>query len=142
MRYWDSSALVPLIVEQDASATVASLIISDAGIATWWGSVAECTSAISRLERIGELDTDGAELSLRKLEFLRRQWHEIEPSEPVRKAALRALRLHPLAAADAFQAGAVTVFAGGESSETEVICLDSRLGDSLRREGFTVLGVG
>ena len=55
MRFRDSSALVPLVVRQRASARMRSLYRSDAGVLSWWGASVECESAIARLERDGRL---------------------------------------------------------------------------------------
>ena len=48
MRYWDSSALVPLLVEEPGSATLRLLMREDDHIATWSWSRTEVISAIER----------------------------------------------------------------------------------------------
>ncbi|HEX7939235.1 MAG TPA: hypothetical protein VF483_09610, partial [Gemmatimonadaceae bacterium] len=56
MKYWDSSALLPLLVEQAASAAMRELAAEDVAVATWWGTPVECASGLGRLEREGSLD--------------------------------------------------------------------------------------
>ena len=69
MKYWDSSALVALIVEEPASAERRALLRQDHRIVTWWGSWIECAAAVNRLHREGGID--GAELG-QSLELLQR----------------------------------------------------------------------
>ena len=39
MRFWDSSAIVPLIVEEAASARMRDLYAGDRGMLVWWGTL-------------------------------------------------------------------------------------------------------
>ena len=57
MRFWDSSAIVPLLVEQPSTAGLTIDFERDPDIVVWWATVAECASALSRLEREEILDT-------------------------------------------------------------------------------------
>lgn len=66
-------------------------------------------------------------------------WTEVEPSEAVREQAARVLRLHPLRAADSLQLAAAMVWCQGDPSHGEFVCLDHRLRDAARREGFVIL---
>jgi predicted nucleic acid-binding protein len=66
-------------------------------------------------------------------------WTEIEPSVVVREQAARVLLLHPLRAADALQLAAAIVWANGQASGHEFVCLDHRLRDAAQRERFIVL---
>lgn len=138
MRFWDSSAVVPLLIEQDASAAVSRALEEDADISAWWATPVECGSAIARLEREKILSSEGAEAARSRLAALADSWHEVQPSEPVRRAAQRLLRLHTLRALDALQAAAALVLAEHDPSTLNVVCLDTRLAEALRREGFAV----
>ncbi|MBS0167050.1 MAG: hypothetical protein JSR29_13265, partial [Nitrospira sp.] len=66
-------------------------------------------------------------------------WTEVEPSEAVREQAARALRLHPLRATDSLQLAAALVRGQGEPFHGELVCLDQRLREAGRREGFIIL---
>jgi len=138
VRFWDSTAVVPLLVEEEKSAAARRALKDDPEIATWWGTPVECGSAIARLERGNVLSLDGAGAARSRLEALARGWHEVQSSEPVRRAAQRLLRLHPLRALDALQAAAAMVMAEHDPTTLGVVCLDSNLADVLRREGFVV----
>ena len=104
----------------------------------WWGSEAECASAIARLERDGTLDEAGAGDAFDRLLQLSGAWHEIEPVETVRETAVRFLRVHPLRSADALQLAADFIAAERRPLSLEVITLDDRLASAARREGFAV----
>ncbi len=142
MRFWDSSAVVPLLIAQDPTPAVSQALAADAEISAWWGTPVECASAIARLEREGVLEPDAAVAARARLQALSRAWHEVQPSEAVRRAAQRLLRLHPLRAMDALQAAAATVLAEHDPTTLEVVCVDARLAEALRREGFDVLVPG
>ena len=56
--YWDSSALVPLCV-QEASSRQAQSQLRKSMPVVWWGSLVEVHSAIARLHRLGKLNDLG-----------------------------------------------------------------------------------
>ena len=53
MRFWDSSALIPLFVDERHSETTQALIAEDPEMMVWWASPVECASAVHRLRREG-----------------------------------------------------------------------------------------
>jgi predicted nucleic acid-binding protein len=139
VKFWDSSAVVPLLVPELASERVRRLHTGDPVVIAWWGAEVECVSAVARAERLGRLSSTGAAEGLRRLVALRRGWHEIEPSEEVREAAKRLLRVHDLRAADALHLAAAFVAAESRPASLELVCLDDRLRLAAGREGFTVV---
>lgn len=64
---------------------------------------------------------------------------EITPSEEVRSLATELLRRHSLRAADAPQLGAASLYRHRSGQLLSFVCLDDRLRDAARIEGFTVL---
>lgn len=139
MRFWDASALVPLLLEESASAACRSVLAEDRTLVVWWGTELECASAISRLERSRMLDAVRVDQAVQRLAILRQRWLEIQPVGSVRSTALRLLRLHPVRSADALQLAAAIVCAEAEPGLVPFVCLDRRLADAARREGFTVI---
>ena len=139
MKYWDSSALVALVLDEPRSAERRATVRRDPAIVTWWGSRIECASALNRLERDGRFKGDGLDRSLDQLGLLADSWIEIEPLEQVRKRAIRLLRLHPLRAADALQLAAALTAAGEDPQRLDLVSSDERLSAAARREGFRVL---
>jgi len=139
MRFWDTSALVPLVLKQRESERVVALAASDDAIAVWWGTTVEVHSAVSRLGRIGELDEAKADEALRELSGLLGLASEIDPSAAMRSVACRIALVHALSAADALQLAAALVWTDRNPSGVGFVCLDRRLCEAARREGFEVL---
>ena len=138
MRFWDTSALVPLLLEQDATAGVQALLSEDPEIVAWWGTPVECASAAARLRREDLLTVADEGRVLASLAVLRDAWLEVLPSEEVRDRASRLLRLHPLRAADALQLAAARTWAG-DTDGADFVTYDERLALAARLEGFRVL---
>lgn len=138
MRFWDSSALVPLLVEEELSASLRELYLGEQGAITWWSTPVECVSAIARLEREDRLSPQAVTESLGRLDALARHWHRIEPADAVLETARRLLRVHPLRAADSLQLAAAFLASEGRPSTLELVCLDDRLVIAAQREGFLV----
>ena len=139
MKFWDASAIVPLLVAEPTTRRLQVLAARDPDMLVWWGSEVECASALARLERAAALDVKGIALASNRLTQLANGWHEIEPSEIVRESAMRFLRVHPLRAADALQLAAAFIAAERRPPSLEVITLDERLAEAARKEGFALV---
>ncbi|WP_422001486.1 hypothetical protein [Reyranella sp.] len=139
MKFWDASALVPLLVADATTRAMQALAVRDPDMLVWWGSRVECVSALARLEREAALDRRQAGAAYQRMDELARGWHEIGPGEIVRETALRFLRVHPLRAADALQLAAAFVAAESRPSALEVVILDDRLAEAARKEGFVLV---
>ena len=139
MRFWDASAIVPLLCRQPESAAVEALLAEDDAVIVWWATRVECVSAISRLEREGTMAAQTASAILHGITALSETWSEVVPGEVVRERAVLLLRRHPLRAADALQLSAALSWSDGLPQGAEVVALDDRLRDAAAREGFVVL---
>lgn len=139
MKFWDASAIVPLLVVETPTQQLQSIAAKDPAMLVWWGSQVECNSALARRERDGALDMRAMVPALRRLQQLSDAWHEVDPSDAVREAAIRFLRVHPLRAADALQLAAAFVAAERRPPSLEMVTLDDRLADAARREGFAIV---
>lgn len=138
MRYWDASAIVPLLVQEPRTQDVRAALAQDTGIVTWWGTRIECTSVIARLERASSLTPRQASQAIDVLRALASGWNEILPVESVRETACRLLRVHSLRAVDAMQLAAATTMAGGRTAQAGFPAFDDRLREAASREGFLV----
>jgi predicted nucleic acid-binding protein len=136
VKFWDGSAVVPLLVPEVVSGSVQRLYADDPVIAAWWATEIECTSAIARRQRLGQLPEDVAAEGFVRLKALREGWHEVEPGEELRESAKRLLRVHDLRTADALQLAAAFYVAEARPSTLEFVSLDDRLLAAARREGF------
>lgn len=140
MRFWDSSALVPLLVLERETGRIRELYGESENVLIWWTTGVECASAVARLERDQALAAEDATRSLDRLAALAASWHTIEPTESVRDTALRLLRVHDLRAADALQLAAAVLAAEGSPRTLPFVCLDRRLAVAAQREGFPLQG--
>jgi uncharacterized protein len=139
MRFWDSSAIIPLLVTEFQTQLVREIYESRLGMLVWWATEAECASAIARLERDGSLPSAPAGQALGRLDLLKKEWHEIQPTDRARSIGRRLLRVHPLRAADALQLAAAVMASEGEPSSLEIVTLDERLSEAAQKEGFTAI---
>ena len=139
MKFWDASALVPLLVEETTTRRLTALAVADPVMLVWWGSEVECVSAIARLERDGAIEAEGVESALARLKLLATSWHEVDASDALRASAVRVLRVHPLRAADALQLAAASEACERRPASLDFVTLDGRLATAARREGFPVL---
>jgi hypothetical protein len=139
VRFWDASAIVPLLISETTSQRLRALAASDPTMAVWWASEVECVSALVRREREAMLDARTLEIALRQLRQFAEAWLEVEPSGLVRETAARILRVHALRAADALQLAAAFAAAERRPASLEMVTLDERLAGVARKEGFTVV---
>ena len=139
MRFWDSSALVPLLVAEETSRPLTALFRDEQEIAVWWGTEVECASSVARLERSTQLTPAETNRVFQRLAALAQSWHSIEPGETIRATALRLLRVHDLRAADALQLAAAFLASEGHPATLPFVCLDDRLAAAAHREGFQVI---
>jgi predicted nucleic acid-binding protein len=164
VRFWDSSAIVPLLLNEGARVRMLSYHDEDPSMFVWWATPVEVVSAVARRERDGQLTLSEASAALQRLDVLASGWYELQPSprlrltarrllrvHPLRAAdalqpsprlrltARRLLRVHPLRAADALQLAAAVLAVDREATSLEFVCLDEQLGEAARREGFPVL---
>lgn len=139
MNFWDSSALLPLLVEEATTKRILAFYQEQPEIVAAWSTTVECVSALARLEREGRLESRTVTQTTRQLQELQDAWHEVQPIEPVRQLACRLLRVHPLRAADSMQLASALIAAGSNAREWGFVCLDARLCEAAEREGFKVL---
>lgn len=138
MRFWDSSAIVPLLVTEPKTRTMTGLLRSDRECWTWWATRTECLWSLHRRVRAGELDGAQLETARRRLLGFDNAAAVVVPSEEIRTRADRLLGIHPLRAADALQLAALLAAAEERPADLPFVTLDDRLADSARREGFSV----
>ena len=139
MRFWDSSAVVALIVEQPASARVRALESEAIQGAAWVSSDIEARSAIERLRREGVLSPEQARRDADDCELVLEEMHRIDLIEAVKKRAKRLLARYALRAGDALQLGAALLVADDSPEGVDFVTLDERLAEAAHREGFRVL---
>lgn len=139
MKFWDTSAIVSLCVNEPRSSAVKGILVKDPSVVVWWATRTECVSALMRQVREGGLSAEGERQARQVLGRLAGAWTEIQPGEAVREIAERLLAVHPSRAADAFQLAAALQWCQGRPGGLTFVSFDARLRDAVHKEGFTLL---
>jgi uncharacterized protein len=139
VKFWDTSAVVPLFVIEPSTGTVKSILTKDSSIVVWWATRTECVSAVNRQAREGSLQIEDERQARHVLRQLADAWAEVQPSEILRETAERLLAVHLLRAADAFQLAAALHWCQRQPTNRELVSFDMRLRDAAHKEGFTIL---
>ena len=142
MLFWDSSAIVPLLLDEADPEAARNALRDDPDMVVWWGTPVEVLSALARVERSHAVPSADVDLARRALEDLGDRWNEVLPSEEVRERAGAGLLRHAIRAEGALQLGAALTWARGRPRAHTFLSLDERLAEAARREGFDVLTIG
>jgi predicted nucleic acid-binding protein len=138
VKFWDSSAIVPLVVEEPSSRYCRQLLRSDQTLVVWCLTRTEVLSALWRQHRGGLLTGDEVAHADARLTRMAERWVELVAIDVVRDEAERLLRRHRLRAADALQLAAARVWAQGSPRGRMFVGLDDALLAAAGKEGFTV----
>ena len=139
MRYWDASALVPLVVAEPASNLVLGWLAEDDRIVTWAWTRTEIVSAIERRTREGSLSRLQRREVLGRFNVLAEIWDEVTDVLAVRSRANALLARHPLRAADAGQLGAALLVQEQLAGPLTFVCLDQRVSSAAELESLCIL---
>ncbi len=139
MRFWDSSAVIPLLIREPKTRVATALLRKDRDCWVWWATRTECLSGLHRRMRTGELDAAQFAVAAQRLLRFDEAAEAVLPSEAIRSRADRLLGIHPLRAADAFQLAALLAASEERPADLPFVTLDDRLADAARKEGFPVL---
>ena len=127
------------MIAQAPSAVIRKLYAEDPQVTAWVLSDVEIRSALARLERERAVTLKDFQEAVRRTEQLWQTVNVVSLVEAVKIRAKRLLGFHPLRAADALQLGAALAVTYDDPLSVEFVCLDARLTDAARREGFVVL---
>ena len=139
MRFWDSSALVALLVEESFSQRALTLAHNDPEILVWALTEVEVVSALWRRRRAGDLDERSRVAAQRSLDDMVASCTVVSDVDLVAQRARRVLALHPLRAADALQLAAALIGCDDRPDLLPFVTVDDRLGEAAAREGFAVI---
>ena len=141
MRYWDASAVVPLLYSEATSGSVLAVYNGDADHATLATTRVEIECALARLLHDGRIASSQAARLRHGAKALLDSFALVAPSDAVVQAAVRLARAHPigLRAGDAVHLAAWEAVSGGDPGAIEFVCLDRRLHEAALAEGATVL---
>lgn len=137
--FWDASALIPLFLPEPRSASLTEVLAADREVTVWWGTAVECLSGTYRRHREKPLPAALLTAALQRLNALLEDADTVAPTDDVRRRAGRLVAAHPLRAADALQLGAALVWCEEQPAGEAFVCLDERLREAARREGFSLV---
>jgi predicted nucleic acid-binding protein len=138
VKFWDASAVVPLVIQEKETGECRKLLSEDRDMVVWLFTPVEVTSALTRRLREKSLTLTDFRNAKRQLGVLERSWLEVTLVERVRERARRLLENHPLRAADSLQLAAAVVACEGNPEGMQFVTLDGRLGEAAEKEGFTL----
>ena len=136
MNFWDTSALIPLILSETSSKDLRQAHDKDRGTVVWWGTFVEGVSALARAERERVVSHDQLVGLLARWEDLIDTCIIVEPSSSILSRAKRLLLSHALSAADALQLGAALIGFQERPENAGFFSADKRLLQAATREGF------
>ena len=138
MRFWDSSAIAPLLVQEKDTAPRQGDLEQDPVLVVWWGTAVELESVLTRRRNEGALDEPNEAKARARLAMLADAWIEVEPTDPVREMAKRLIRVHGLRSADSLQLAAALTACGNRTQTHVFLTGDQALKVAAGKEGFVV----
>jgi predicted nucleic acid-binding protein len=138
MKFWDSSAIVPLVVYEKETDYCLKILSDDQEMLIWCLSRLEVMSALCRRVRQGTLDEGYFLEAKRRLNDLVERAYEVKAIEKVRQRAMRLLEVHPLRAADACQLASALVATQEDPDRLVIVCFEQGLKNAATKEGFLV----
>ena len=138
MKFWDSSALVALLVKEKETRYCLKTLSDDQEMLVWCLSKVEVISALCRRLRDKAFGEEEFQKAKGHLNDLIERAYEVQAIEKVRARALRLLEVHPIRAPDACQLAAVLVATQEEPHRLAMVCFDQNLKNAALKEGFIV----
>jgi hypothetical protein len=142
LRFWDSSCLVSLLVEEGRSRSCRDLIRADREVWVWTFARVEVWGGLCRKRREGALSAEASLIARSQLDRVARRWQPVFDSAHVRAQAERVLDGHDLRTADALQLAAALVWCDGRPHGRQFVAADARLLAAASAEGFTTIQPG
>ncbi|MBI3403094.1 MAG: hypothetical protein HY048_16910 [Acidobacteria bacterium] len=137
--FWDASAIVPLGFKEADTAGLLVLAKAETQFTVWWATPVECGGAAYRRRREGRCDAEALRAGVQRFRELMAAADFVLPTDALRHRAEHVIAAHPLRAADALQLAAALSWCDEQPWNESFVCLDKRLRDAARQEGFSVL---
>ncbi|MGH7151343.1 MAG: type II toxin-antitoxin system VapC family toxin, partial [Planctomycetota bacterium] len=139
MRFWDSSAVLAVVLSEPGPLSLAPFLDGEAAGALWRLTSVEVRSALSRRVRERALEPGAAERIWSRFLRLRTEFLVVDQIHAVAERAESLLVGHALRAADALQLAAALLVREAAEVSLEFVTLDRRLAKAAAAEGFVVL---
>ena len=134
--FFDTSAIVPLIVRQETTQRARQLIKNYPKPVVSWTAFIEAHSALARLVRDGHISRKNGHAAGARLEYLKKVWAEVLMTEELRGFCIELLSRYDLRAADAIQLAAALIWCDGHPRGRSFITFDERLSVAANEAGF------
>jgi predicted nucleic acid-binding protein len=139
VRFWDTSALVPLLIVERGTSLAARWLRQDSGVVVWTFTRVELLSALARRRRAEPKDESLVSAARRDVLQEWERWSEVTAIEVVRGHAQRLVESHPIRTGDALQIGAALAAAERDPTLVEFVTFDENQATAAEREGLRVL---
>jgi predicted nucleic acid-binding protein len=133
--FWDTSALVPLCVQQAITPRAIALYKLHE-LVVWWATPVEIASALARLVRMKQLDSSDWTKARSLAKRLADSWSMIQPSDALRTKSAQLVERYDLRAADSFQLGAALEWCEDEPRGRVFLAADQKLREAALLSGF------
>lgn len=138
MKFWDTSALVPLITKEERTPDCQRIIGTDRNVAVSFITPLELTSTIWKRGRRW-IDQAAFRRSLFKIAEFESNWTNVDDAEDILKLARQLITLYVLRSSDAIQLAAALHLVDDHPEDLPFVSLDNDLRRAARSEGFAVL---
>ena len=139
MRFWDASAIVPLLIRERDSKPCRDAFINDPEISVWAATRVEIASALARRLRAGEIDEEEHTYASSRAARYAAAWQECDDLHDVLELAQILIATYPLRAADAQQLAAALLPAKGYPKDRVFVTRDEPLAAAAEAERFVVI---
>lgn len=138
MAFWDSSALVPLCINEPRSILAGRLWKQFPKKFVWWETSVEICSALERLERETKISPAQRLRAEKRLQTLEKAWIEIQPISRIKELAKTFPVQYKLKAADSLQLAAALIWCKEKPKGKNFVSGDEKLINVAESVGFTI----
>jgi hypothetical protein len=139
VRFWDTSALAPLFIDEPTTDECRRVLSEDASVIVWAGASVELISALARLRRTSVGISDLLLAARREVLERWNDWTAVVDLAAVTSRAQRLVDVHPLKTLDAMQLAAAIVASGDRPPSLPLVTNDRPLATAAELEGFQVI---
>ena len=140
MRFWDTSAVLPLFIKEVSTERVRRWYDEDVKVVVWAVTRVEMRSGFARRIRSEPSKSETYKLARETALTTYETWLEVTQLQAVRQRAEQLVESYPLRAADAMQLAAALLAVESDEYRMDFVTLDRPLATAARKEGFRVLG--
>ena len=139
MRFWDSSSLGSLFLEEPRSIRCRRVLREDDRVTAWFFTPVELEAAMTRAHRGLRVTDQELDRTREQLRRTMRLWALVRCTPEVQTIAEGVARQHGLRGADSLQLAAALSWVEGRTKNRQFVTGDAALAEAADLEGFTVV---